>query len=60
MVHGSWVTSIGRMAELAALLARWRLRPSITVTDRFDLDHAADAYALADHGSAGKIAITMG
>ncbi|HUR77878.1 MAG TPA: zinc-binding dehydrogenase [Acidimicrobiales bacterium] len=58
-LHGSWVTSIGRMAELTLLLARWGLRPSITVTDRFGLDGAADAYALADQGGAGKVAIIM-
>ena len=58
-LHGSWVTSIGRMAELTRLLARWGLQPSITVTDRFGLDDAQAAYALADGGSAGKVAITM-
>ena len=58
-LHGSWVTSIGRMAELAQLLARWGLRPSVTVTDRFALDDAAAAYALADTGGAGKVALTM-
>jgi threonine dehydrogenase-like Zn-dependent dehydrogenase len=58
-LHGSWVTSIGRLTELAQLLARWGLRPSTTVTDRFSLGDAADAYALADTGGAGKVAITM-
>src|SRR4051812_22587007 len=60
VLHGSWVTSVGRMAELTMLLAEWGLRPSITVTDRFELDRAADAYALADQGGAGKVAIIMG
>ena len=58
-LHGSWVTSIGRMAELTQLLARWGLRPSVTVTDRFALSDAGAAYALADTGGAGKVAITM-
>jgi threonine dehydrogenase-like Zn-dependent dehydrogenase len=58
-LHGSWVTSVGRMAELTLLLAQWGLRPSVTVTDRFALDRAADAYALADQGGAGKVAIVM-
>ena len=59
-LHGSWVTSVGRMAELTRLLAQWELRPSVTVTNRFSLDCAADAYALADQGGAGKVAIVMG
>jgi threonine dehydrogenase-like Zn-dependent dehydrogenase len=58
-LHGSWVTSVGRMAELTTLLAQWGLRPSMTVTDRFPLDRATDAYALADAGGAGKVAIVM-
>jgi threonine dehydrogenase-like Zn-dependent dehydrogenase len=59
-LHGSWVTSVGRMAELTALLDQWGLRPSITVTDRFALDDAVDAYKLADQGGAGKVAIIIG
>jgi len=59
VVHGSWVTSVGRMAELTGLLAAWDLHPSITVTDRFALDDAESAYARADSDAAGKVAITM-
>lgn len=58
-VIGSWVTSTGRMAELADRLARWGLHPERTVTDRFTLGEAADAYALADQGRSGKIGIVM-
>ena len=58
-LHGSWVTSVGRMEALTTLLAKWGLRPSITVTDRFGLVDAAGAYALADQGGAGKVAIIM-
>jgi threonine dehydrogenase-like Zn-dependent dehydrogenase len=59
-VHGSWVTSVGHMEELVELLARWDLHPDRTVTDRFPLDEAADAYALADAGTGGKVAIEIG
>jgi threonine dehydrogenase-like Zn-dependent dehydrogenase len=59
-VHGSWVTSIGHMEELVELLARWDLHPDRTVTDRFGLDDAAAAYALADQGTGGKVAIEIG
>ena len=57
---GSWVTSVGRMEELVEQLARWDLHPDRTVTDTFDLDHAADAYAAADDGRRGKVAVVMG
>ena len=56
-VMGSWVTSVGHMEELVALLARWDLHPDRTVTDRFPLEEAAAAYTTADSGSGGKVAI---
>jgi threonine dehydrogenase-like Zn-dependent dehydrogenase len=56
-VIGSWVTSIGRMEELTRLLVRWRLHPESTVTHRFSLADAAEAYALADGGRSGKVAL---
>ncbi|HUR49430.1 MAG TPA: zinc-binding dehydrogenase [Acidimicrobiales bacterium] len=56
---GSWVTSVGRMEELVEQLERWNLHPDCTVTDTFDLEHAADAYAAADAGTRGKVAIVM-
>ncbi len=59
-VMGSWVTSVGHMEELMGLLVRWDLHPDRTVTDRFPLHEAQAAYATADEGSRGKIAITMG
>jgi len=58
-VIGSWVTSIGRMDELARQLVRWRLHPEITVTHRFGLAEAAAAYAVADEGRSGKVALVM-
>ncbi|MGH3655373.1 MAG: zinc-dependent alcohol dehydrogenase family protein [Micromonosporaceae bacterium] len=56
-VYGSWVTSIGHMAELLELLARWDLHPEKTVTHRFPLDQAAQAYRVAEGRGAGKVAI---
>jgi threonine dehydrogenase-like Zn-dependent dehydrogenase len=59
-VHGSWVTSLGNMEELVELLVRWDLHPEVTVTDRFPLTEAAAAYATADAGAGGKVAIEIG
>jgi threonine dehydrogenase-like Zn-dependent dehydrogenase len=59
-VHGSWVTSVAHMEELVDLLVRWELHPERTVTDRFPLDQAAEAYATADEGAGGKVAIEIG
>jgi len=58
-VIGSWVTSVGHMEELMELLVRWDLHPDRTVTDRFALEHAAEAYATADAGAGGKVAIIL-
>jgi threonine dehydrogenase-like Zn-dependent dehydrogenase len=58
-IIGSWVTSIGRMEELVERLVRWNLHPDCTVTDRFPLDDVAGAYALADTGTRGKVAVEM-
>ena len=58
-VHGSWVTSLGRMEELVERLVRWDLHPERTVTDRFPLEQAEQAYAVADEGRRGKVALVM-
>jgi threonine dehydrogenase-like Zn-dependent dehydrogenase len=58
-VYGSWVTSVGRMEELAERLAAWGLHPERTVTDRFELAEAAAAYARADEGRSGKVAVVL-
>jgi threonine dehydrogenase-like Zn-dependent dehydrogenase len=58
-VAGSWVTSVGRMEDLVAHLVRWNLHPERIVTDRFALADAAAAYALADRGETGKVALVM-
>jgi 2-desacetyl-2-hydroxyethyl bacteriochlorophyllide A dehydrogenase len=59
-VYGSWVTSVWRMEELVERLARWDLHPEATVTHRFPLGEAAEAYRVADEGLAGKVALVMG
>ena len=59
-VYGSWVTSVGRMEELVERLVRWDLHPEVTVTHRFALADAASAYATADEGRSGKVALVMG
>lgn len=58
-LHGSWVTSLGHMAELIDRLDRWGLHPETLVTDRFPLAEAASAYALADRGTAGKVCLII-
>ncbi|QDP94905.1 zinc-binding dehydrogenase [Microlunatus elymi] len=56
-VHGSWVTSTVRMAELLERLVRWDLHPERVVSDTFALADAATAYEVADAGASGKIGI---
>jgi threonine dehydrogenase-like Zn-dependent dehydrogenase len=58
-LHGSWVTSIWRMEELVRRLVAWDLHPERTVTNTFGLDEAENAYALADAGVSGKVALVM-
>ena len=58
-VYGSWVTSLGHMEELTEKLVRWGLRPEVTVTHRFPLAEAAEAYRVADEGQSGKVCIVM-
>jgi threonine dehydrogenase-like Zn-dependent dehydrogenase len=56
---GSWVTSLWRMEELVERLARWDLHPEVTVTDRFELEEAGEAFAVADEGRAGKAGLVF-
>nr|WP_255480804.1 zinc-binding dehydrogenase [Quadrisphaera sp. RL12-1S] len=56
-VHGSWVTSTGRMSELLANLARWGLHPERLVSDTFTITEAARAYEVADAATGGKVGI---
>jgi threonine dehydrogenase-like Zn-dependent dehydrogenase len=57
---GSWVSSVGRMAELVDRLVVWGLHPEVVVTHRFGLEDAAEAYRLVDEGRAGKVALLPG
>jgi len=58
-LYGSWVTSLGHMAELTERLSRLDLHPDVTVTHRFPLEKAAEAYRIADEGQSGKVAIVF-
>jgi threonine dehydrogenase-like Zn-dependent dehydrogenase len=58
-LYGSWVTSLGHMSELVERLSRWDLHPDQTVTHRFALAEAADAYRVAAEGQSGKVVITF-
>ena len=58
-LFGSWVTSLGHMAELTERLSRWDLHPDRTVTHRFSLDAADEAYRVAAGGASGKVAIVF-
>jgi threonine dehydrogenase-like Zn-dependent dehydrogenase len=57
-LHGSWVCSVPQMRELLDRLVGWGLHPEDTVTHRFPLDRAADAYEMFDAGATGKVALT--
>ena len=56
-LFGSWVTSVPHMEELLERLSRWNLHPERTVTHRFSLTQAAEAYDVADQGRSGKVVI---
>ena len=57
-VYGSWVTGLCEMEQLLALLARKNLHPEATVTHRFGLDRAEEAYRAFARGATGKVVIT--
>jgi threonine dehydrogenase-like Zn-dependent dehydrogenase len=56
---GSWVTSVPHMEDLLEHLVRWDLHPERIVTARFPLAQTGDAYAAADAGTGGKVAVVM-
>jgi len=56
-VHGSWVSSTWRMAELLDRLVQWKLHPAKLVTDTFNIEEAALAYHVADAARRGKVGI---
>ena len=57
-VYGSWVTGLREMEQLLELLVRKRLHPEVTITHRFGLDQAGEAYRLFAGGTTGKVVIT--
>ncbi|GAK58747.1 alcohol dehydrogenase GroES domain protein [Candidatus Vecturithrix granuli] len=58
-MYGSWVTSLGHIEDLVERLVRWNLHPEVTVSHRFTLDQAEEAYRVADAGQSGKVCIVM-
>ena len=58
-LYGSWVTSLKHLEDLLERLDRWGMHPEDTVTDRFGLDDAAEAYRVADEGQSGKVVIVF-
>jgi threonine dehydrogenase-like Zn-dependent dehydrogenase len=58
-LYGSWVTSLKHMEDLLERLDRWQLHPEVTVTHKFPLSEAAEAYRLADEGQSGKVCIVF-
>ena len=58
-LYGSWVTSLKHMEDLVERLAAWGLHPEQTVTHRFPLSEAAEAYRVADAGQSGKVCIVF-
>jgi threonine dehydrogenase-like Zn-dependent dehydrogenase len=58
-LYGSWVTSLRHMQDLLELLVRWGVHPHDTVTHRFPLAQADQAYRVADAGESGKVCIVF-
>jgi threonine dehydrogenase-like Zn-dependent dehydrogenase len=58
-LFGSWVTSVGHMAELVERLDRWGLHPDRICTHRLPLDRADEAYRAAAAGQGGKVCIVF-
>jgi threonine dehydrogenase-like Zn-dependent dehydrogenase len=48
------------MADLVERLSRWELHPEKTVTHRFTLKQAPEAYRVMDEGQCGKVVIVFG
>jgi threonine dehydrogenase-like Zn-dependent dehydrogenase len=58
-LYGSWVTSLRHMQDLLERLVRWGVHPHDTVTHRFPLAEADQAYRVADGGESGKVCIVL-
>lgn len=59
-IYGSWVTSLANMEDLVERMVRWDPHPERTVTHRFPLEKADEAYATMDAGECGKVAVVWG
>ena len=57
-IYGSWVTSVPHLEDLVEKITRWKMHPDVTVTHKFPLEKADEAYALMDEGKCGKVVIT--
>ena len=57
-LYGSWVCGLVEMEALLEFCVRKDLRPEATVTHRFPLSGAAEAYRLFDGGKTGKVVLT--
>lgn len=56
-MYGSWVTSLGNMEDLVERMVRWNCHPDKTVTHRFPLEKADEAYATMNEAKCGKVAV---
>ncbi len=56
-IYGSWVTSLGNMEDLVERMVRWDMHPEKTVTHRFPLEKANEAYGIMNKGKCGKVAV---
>lgn len=56
-IHGSWTFSIGLLAEVARFVVDLKLPLKDTITHRFPLYQAEEAYRLFDAGKTGKVVL---
>ncbi|HEX2863565.1 MAG TPA: zinc-binding dehydrogenase, partial [Deinococcales bacterium] len=56
---GSWVCSLAQMEELTTFLVSKNLHPQDTVTHRYPLEEAREAYETFDHGRTGKVVLVF-
>ncbi len=58
-IIGSWVTSLYHMEKCCTDLHDWKMHPHHAITHRFNLEQAAEAYALMASGQCGKVVINF-
>jgi threonine dehydrogenase-like Zn-dependent dehydrogenase len=56
-IYGSWTFSLSGLAEVAQFVVERRVALKELITQRFTLDHSAEAYRLFDSGRTGKVVI---